>query len=77
MRHWHTVLEKTTFSDFNDLKQAFQSADYVAPYTVFNVGGNDYRVIAAVHYRSGKVYIRWVLTHREYDDWNRRNRGRR
>lgn len=74
MRHWHTVVEGTAFADFNDLRQTFPGADYVAPYTVFNVGGNNYRVIAAVHYRGAKVYVRLVLTHREYDDWNKQQR---
>lgn len=64
MRHWHTVVERTTFTDFSDLRQTFGSVDYVAPFTVFNVGGNNYRVIAAVHYQGAKVYIREVLTHR-------------
>jgi hypothetical protein len=34
---------------------------------VFNIGGSKYRLIAAVHYNRGKVYIRHVLTHTEYD----------
>lgn len=65
MRHWHTVVGKSTFTDFNDLRQTFASVDCVAPYTVFNVGGSNYRVIAAVQYRGGKVYVRWAMTHRE------------
>jgi len=35
--------------------------------TVFNIGGNKARLIAAIHYNRGKVYIRAVLTHAEYD----------
>jgi len=34
---------------------------------VFNIGGNKYRLIAAIHFNRGKVYIRDVLTHAEYD----------
>lgn len=45
----------------------FPHADKVGKFTVFNVGGNKVRIIAAIHYNRGKVYIRQVLTHSEYD----------
>ena len=69
LRAWHTVLEHASLDDFSDLKANFRSADYAAPYTIFDVGGNNYRVITVVRYRAGKVFIRWVMTHREYDQW--------
>ncbi|MDP1613763.1 MAG: type II toxin-antitoxin system HigB family toxin [Sulfuritalea sp.] len=40
LRNWHTVAEYSRFTDFADLQQSFGSADYVPPYTVFDVGGN-------------------------------------
>ncbi|TMI36703.1 MAG: type II toxin-antitoxin system HigB family toxin, partial [Betaproteobacteria bacterium] len=46
------------------------SADYVPPYTIFDVGGNKYRIVTAIHYNRRKVYIRHVLTHAEYDRWS-------
>ena len=45
----------------------FPSADKVGKLTVFNIGGNRVRLIAAIHYNRRKVYIRAVLTHEEYD----------
>ena len=71
LRNWHAVAEHSRFVDFRDLRQCFGSADYVAPYTVFDVGGNNYRVIAVVRYRAGKIFVRWVMNHREYDDWSK------
>ena len=68
---WFRVLETSEFHDFASLKKAFAAADYFAPYTIFNVGGNKYRVIAAIHYRGQRVYIRHVFTHPEYDEWSR------
>jgi len=67
-------MEREIFSDFNELRQTFASADYVDGLTVFNVGGNKYRLIAAIHYNRHKVYIRNVLTHADYDReaWKRR-----
>lgn len=74
MRYWHTLVEQTKFQDINHVKQVFGSSDYVAPYTIFDVGGNNYRVITVIHYNAGKVFIRWVLTHPEYDEWNKQYR---
>lgn len=67
LRAWHKIMEAGDFSDFNNLRATFASADYVAPFTVFNIGGNKYRLIAVIHYNRGKVYIRHVLTHAAYD----------
>ena len=69
LRSWHTVAKHSSFSDLADLKRSFGSADYVPPYTVFDVTGNKYRVVVLVRYRDGKMFVRWVMTHREYDDW--------
>jgi mRNA interferase HigB len=69
MRKWHGIDEKTDFVSFIHLRETFSSADYVRPYTIFNAGGNNYRIITVVRYRDHKIFIRWVLTHREYDEW--------
>lgn len=67
---WFRILESGSFADFNAIKRAFGAADYLAPYTIFDVGGNKYRVIAVVHYNRQRVYIRYVFTHSEYDAWS-------
>ena len=64
---WYAVMSKTDFKSFAELKRVFGSADKVGKFTVFDIGGNKYRLIAAVHYNRRKVYIRHVLTHAEYD----------
>jgi mRNA interferase HigB len=69
LRHWHSIAATTVFDTFNDLRRQFQSADYVAPYTVFNVGGNSYRLIALIRYDTRQIYIRGVVTHADYDRW--------
>lgn len=74
LRHWHRIVEASRFDDFNHVRRVFGSADYVAPYTIFNIGGNNYRLMTVIHYNTGKVFIRWVLTHRAYDDWNKQQR---
>jgi mRNA interferase HigB len=49
----------------------FRTADVVGSQTIFNIGGNKYRLIALVNYRLGIVLVQHVLTHAEYDreDW--------
>ena len=69
LRNWHAVAERSHFEAFADVRESFRSADYVAPLTVFNVGGNNYRVVAIVGYLDEKIFVRWVMTHREYDRW--------
>lgn len=71
LREWHTVVENSVFKDFNDVRAVFNSADYVPPYTVFDVGGNNFRLVVIVRYRFKKVFVHRVMTHREYDDWNK------
>jgi mRNA interferase HigB len=70
---WYQTMERENFSDFNELRKTFASADYVDGLTVFNIGGNKYRLIASIHYNHCKVYIRNVLTHTEYGrgNWKR------
>jgi mRNA interferase HigB len=71
LREWHSVVENVEFTDFNHAREFFNSADYAAPYTVFNAGGNNYRLVAIVRYRFKKVFLQKVITHREYDGWNK------
>ena len=69
---WFRVLEGNEFRDFHSIRRTFRTADYVAPFTVFDVGGNRYRVVTVIHYNRRRVYIRRVLTHSEYDRWSAR-----
>jgi len=56
-----------SWKTFAELKTTFSSADYVEGYTVFNVGGNKYRIVTAVGYRTQTVITEFVLTHEKYD----------
>ena len=67
LESWYRIVKHTKFNSFTELKQTFPSADQVGKLTVFNIGGNKARLIAAIHYNTFRVYIRYVLTHREYD----------
>jgi mRNA interferase HigB len=72
--HWYRVIKSRRFANFAQLREVFPSADQVDNKTVFNVGGNKYRLIAALHYNRARVYIRAILTHRDYDKGTWKNR---
>jgi mRNA interferase HigB len=67
---WHKNTSAATWQNLVELKQAFPSADLVNNFTVFNIGGNKYRLIVYVDYEDAIVFIRHILTHAEYDKDN-------
>jgi mRNA interferase HigB len=68
LAQWYKRIKRNEFASFVELRELFPSADQVGKLTVFNIGGNKVRLIAAIHYNRKKVYIRAVLTHAEYDE---------
>ena len=67
LRAWYRVANKAEWGNFADVREVFPHADQVGRCTVFNVGGNKYRLIVVIHFNRGRLYVRHVLTHREYD----------
>lgn len=68
---WYRVISKNRFDRFADLRNTFNSVDKVDNLYVFDIGGNKLRLIASIHFNRQKIYIREILTHKEYDknDW--------
>jgi mRNA interferase HigB len=67
LESWYRIVKRTDFNSFVELRQAFPSADKVGNLTVFDIGGNKARLISAMHYNTHRIYIRHILTHKEYD----------
>lgn len=67
LAHWYSSVKRKNFQSFAEIKAMLPTADQVGKLTVFNVGGNKVRVIAAIHYNRKRIYIRAILTHDEYD----------
>ena len=67
LESWYRIVKHTDFNSFAELRQTFPSGDIAGNLTVFNIGGNKARLIAAIHYNTHRVYIRYILTHKEYD----------
>jgi len=67
LESWYRIVKRTDFNSLNELRQTFPSADIVGNLTVFNIGGNKARLIAAIQYNTHRIYIRHILSHKEYD----------
>jgi mRNA interferase HigB len=64
---WYKVVKKASWRNLAELKRVYPSADLVGRYTVFNIAGNKYRLIARVRYESQTLFIVAIMTHEEYD----------
>jgi len=71
---WYRIVSKSDFGNFPDLRLTFPSADQVSDLTVFNISGNKFRLIAAIHYNRQILYVREILSHAEYskNKWRKR-----
>jgi mRNA interferase HigB len=67
LKGWRRVIEKNRFTNWSEIKASFNSVDRVGELVVFDIGGNKYRLIAFIRFEKQIVYIKAVLTHREYD----------
>jgi mRNA interferase HigB len=71
LQDFRHLLERGSYANFSKLKATFASVDKVGDRYVFNIGGNKYRLIAAIAFQAGLVWVKAVLTHEQYDkgDW--------
>jgi mRNA interferase HigB len=64
---WYHTTTAKSWRHLTDVKQDFNHVDYVGNHRyVFNIKGNDYRLIALISYNAQKVYIRFIGTHAAY-----------
>ncbi len=69
LQSWRKLIEARPFGSFAEIKTAFNATDKVGSWYVFDIGGNKYRLIAAIHFDRQRLFIRHVFTHKEYDKW--------
>ncbi|ETF10175.1 type II toxin-antitoxin system HigB family toxin [Pseudomonas sp. RG1] len=67
LAQWFRLAKRSCPKDFSAMKSIFPAIDKVGQFHVFDLGGNKLRLIAFVSYRSQRLYIKYVLDHREYD----------
>jgi len=71
LEQWYRLVKRANWQKFAEVRGCFPATDKVGDKFVFDVGGNKLRLIAAIHFNTGRVFVRAVLAHHEYDkgDW--------
>lgn len=67
LSNWYQVASKAKWSNLVEIQQIFPTAEAVGNLTIFNIKGNKYRLIVSIDYEGQLIYIKYVLTHAEYD----------
>lgn len=68
LRAWVATAERKTYRTPHEVRQDFPSVDFLGNWkAVFDIGGNKFRLVVDIRYDLGRIYVRWVLTHAEYD----------
>ncbi len=67
---WYKVASLASWHSLMDVRKVYPHADFVDPYTVFNIKGNSYRLVVKVEYRWQTIFVKHVLTHDEYTRGN-------
>lgn len=71
LQDWTQKVKESRWNSFADIKRTFNSVDYVGnQHYVFNIKGNDYRLVVVIQFKPQFVYIRFIGTHSEYDKIN-------
>ena len=64
---WYRITKRADWAHFPEVRADFPAADTYRTLTIFDIKGNDYRLIAEINYRRGTVFVREILTHKNYD----------
>lgn len=68
LQTWYKITENANWKNTNDVKKIYGSADAIGKNrVVFNIKGNDYRLVVAFNFERGWVFIKFIGTHNEYD----------
>jgi mRNA interferase HigB len=64
---WYRIVTSARWQNLEEVRQTYTSAEAVGNFTVFNIRGNNYRLIVAINYRKQTILFKYFLTHAEYD----------
>jgi mRNA interferase HigB len=65
---WYKTALHARWGNFSQVRETYSNASAVGKFVVFNVGGNKFRIITIIHYNKSTIFIRYVMTHEEYDE---------
>jgi mRNA interferase HigB len=66
LAEWHKIATTSRWQSIVDVRKTFPHADFVDPFTVFNIRGNHYRLIVKIEYRWSLIFVKRVMTHADY-----------
>ena len=64
---WYKIASCADWNSLVEVRKSYPHADFVDPFTVFNIRGNVYRLIVKIEYRWKLIFVKHLLTHEEYD----------
>jgi mRNA interferase HigB len=67
--NWIDITKAAVWKTFADVRETFRTADYIKDFVIFDVGGNNFRLITSISYPQQRVYVLQMMTHAEYDRW--------
>ena len=67
LENWYKIASQAIWYNLVEVQTVFPQAEAVGNFTVFNIKGNSYRLITSIDYQKRLIYIKYVLTHAEYD----------
>lgn len=68
LERWYDIAEKAEWKSISDIKVDFHATDFVGnQHYVFNIKGNNYRLVVVIKFVMGYIFIRWVGSHKDYE----------
>jgi mRNA interferase HigB len=67
LSQWHKIASTAAWQNLVEVRQTYPTADFVDPYTVFNIRGNAYRLIVKIEYKWQIIFVKHLLNHADYD----------
>ena len=64
---WYVTASKSEWTNLLEVQAVYPRAESVSNFTVFNIKGNKYRLVVSINYERQVIYVKYVLTHAEYD----------
>jgi len=65
---WYSEIKQHEFRSFNELKEVYKSASIITnTRVIFNIKGNDFRLVVKINFHTKQIFIIWFGTHKEYD----------
>lgn len=73
LKAWFAIARKAAWANVAEVKEQFRSASAVGDRVVFNIAGNKYRLVVRINYEVQIAFVRFVGTHKEYDELDVKN----